>query len=321
MKQVTKLRRTSDKAVFGMADISIYLPQTWMTLREVADLIRRSGYPFSEHDLDRFGRLYGFKRVPCEERRSLEEMIVEACAPLLARLRQANKQVDKILFLRTSQVYWHDRNLFRPLIHDFGLEETHLLSVSQHNCASFHLALRVCQNLFLANPDLQGVMLVSADKAFHPSLRRIPDSLLGDCASACYLERDFHRHRLLHVVNQVDPKADPDNVEWFNTTYYFAIRQMLFRLLNEAGHTLDEISLIIGGNVNLRTWERMAEILNKPFDLFYTRTIPEVGHLYGSDLLYNLRLAVSDGRLKPGDVYATISIGLGGMYGCALHRW
>ncbi|UFJ42450.1 hypothetical protein LOK74_08170 [Brevibacillus humidisoli] len=308
------------QGVCGIADFSIYIPEERVTLDRVAEMIRESGYSFSEEDLNRFRDAYRFHSVPIERERCLEEMIVEACAPLLSRLQQKQKRVDKLVFLRTSQLYWHDRNLFRKLIHDYGLQQTHVLSVSQHNCASFHLALRVCQNLFSSQPDLQGILLVAADKAFHPSLRRIPDSLLGDCASACYLERGCSEHQLLHVLNLVDPKADPDDVDWFNTTYYFAIRQMLLRLLKETDLQLEDIRLLIGGNVNQRTWERMAEMLNLPIERFYTQTIPEVGHLYGSDLLYNLMSAGRDGLIRRSDFYVTISIGLGGMYGCALHR-
>lgn len=312
---------TVKTGICGIADYSLYLPEERLSLERVAELIRKSGYPFSQEDLDRFRDDYRFVSVPIERKRSLEEMIVEVCAPLLSRLQQQGKRVDKLIFLRTSQLYWHDRNLFRQLIHDYALEQTHVFSVSQHNCASLHLALRLCQNLFTCHPGLQGILLVSADKAFHPTLRRIPDSLLGDCASACYLERGHPRHQLLHVQNLVDPKADPDDLDWFNTTYYFAIRQLLQQLLSEAGLALRDIRLLLGGNVNQRTWERMADILDVPQELFYTRTIPEVGHLYGSDLLYNLQRAVSDGLIRPSDYYVTISIGLGGMYGCALHRY
>ncbi|MDR0267472.1 3-oxoacyl-[acyl-carrier-protein] synthase III C-terminal domain-containing protein [Paenibacillus sp.] len=311
----------------SMPYLSVYLPQTCVSVEEVAGDIRASGYPFPDEDITYLREIHHFDQVTIERKLRLEEMIEQACAPLFERLEQTGNRVDKVIYAHTSQVYRHDQNMFRALQHRFHLENVKFSSISQQNCASIHIALRVAQNLFAADEKTEGIIIVTADKAFHPLMRRIPDSLLGDSAGACYLKRGDGPHKILFTYNMADgvtyegTDSHPDDIEWFNTTYYFAIRQCITRTLRKASLKLSDLKLIVGSNANRSTWIKVSELLNCPVDLFYLSTIPQVGHLYCTDIIYNIQQAVTEERLKPGDLYLTVTVGLGGTYGCSIHEY
>ncbi|GAA4726284.1 3-oxoacyl-[acyl-carrier-protein] synthase III C-terminal domain-containing protein [Brevibacillus fulvus] len=311
---------------FSIHDLSVYVPPRRVSVERLAAEIVQHGGVFSGEEIRRFKTDYRFSHVPVERERSLPEMLREACHPLVERLRRQSLPIDRILMVRTSELSWHDENMLREVLHTYGLQERPFHAIGQHNCASVHLALRMARNLFRTDPYTSGILLVSADKAIHPFFRRLPDSLLGDCASACYLIRGRKLHRTLLIENVVDPtfydgiSGKAEDWKWFQTTYFFALRQIIMTTLRKASLAFDDVRLLIGSNVNYRTWQVLAEMLRLRPDKFYTETIAEAGHLYCSDILYNLQAAVADGRLRKGDLYLTVSVGIGS-YGCALHQF
>ncbi|HDR7761798.1 hypothetical protein ORN01_21710 [Bacillus cereus] len=312
-----------------MSHISSYIPKKKVNVESVAKMIRNINISFEEEDVTRFKEDLGFQFVPIEDSLSLEEMLYNACKPTVEQLKKKNKPIDYIVFVKTSQVFWHEQNVFRRLIHDFNLIEARTFSVGQQNCASIHTALLLIKNLMSRNTNIRGVLLVTGDKAFHPSLRRIPDSLLGDSAVCCYLSKEMKKgSHCIHVVqNDVDAvtyngvNSTTEQLAWFNTTYYFAIRQLIRKVLKEAQLELDQVSIIVGSNANYLTWVKVSEVLNCSIDKFYISTISEVGHLYCGDILYNIGNMDKEKIIKTGDYYLTLTVGLGGTYGCALHQY
>ncbi|CAM4260737.1 hypothetical protein BAMA_04400 [Bacillus manliponensis] len=312
-----------------LSHISSYIPEKKVGVEDVAKMIRNINTPFEDTDVTRFKEELGFEFIPIEDRLSLEEMVYNACKPTVEQVKKDRKPIDYIVFVKTSQVFWHEQNVFRKLIHDFDLIEARTFSVGQQNCASIHTALLLIQNLMNNNDDVRGALLVTGDKAFYPSLRRIPDSLLGDSAVCCYLSKEMKtgRHRINVVQNDVDAvtyngvNSTTEQLAWFNTTYYFAIRQLIRKVLKEAQLDLDQVSIIVGSNANYLTWVKVSEVLNCSIDKFYISTIKELGHLYCGDILYNIGSMDKEKILKPGDYYLTLTVGLGGTYGCALHQY
>lgn len=312
-----------------ISHISSYIPDNKVEVEDIAKMIQDVNISFSDIDVNRFKEELGFEYIPIEEKLSLEDMVYGSCRPTVEQLKKENKPIDYIIFVKTSQVSWHEQNIFRKLIHEFNLTESRTFSVGQQNCASIHTALLLIQNLMNSNSDIRGVLLVTGDKAFHPSLRRIPDSLLGDSAVCCYVSNEEKTgiHRINIVQNDVDAvtyngvNSTQDQLAWFNTTYYFAIRQLIRKVLRDAQLSLDQISLIVGSNANYLTWVKVAEVLNCSIDKFYTSTIRKVGHLYCGDILHNIESVNQEKILQPGDYYLTLTVGLGGTYGCALHQY
>ncbi|MFE6375850.1 3-oxoacyl-[acyl-carrier-protein] synthase III C-terminal domain-containing protein [Bacillus subtilis] len=312
-----------------ISHISCYIPNDRISVEEIAKEIKNESYLFPESDIQKLTEHHLFCSVPIERVLTLEEMLYEAASQTITSVIADQKPIDKIIFTHTSQVNYQEKNIFKKLIKQFQLSGTKCFSISQQNCASIHMALIIAKGLMSAETETRGIIIVTADKAFHPILRRIPDSVLGDSASACYISNGLIRgsHRLLHSYQAVDGstyngvRSDPEQIDWFHTTYYFAIRQAILTTLRESGFTLENIKLIVGSNVNFTTWEKTAVLLKISIDKIYTKNITSLGHLYCSDLLINLKSAIEDSVITEGDYYLTVSIGLGGTYGCALHQY
>jgi 3-oxoacyl-[acyl-carrier-protein] synthase-3 len=310
-----------------MDGISVYVPPARLSVEEMASEIRKSGHPFPDDDIVRLRSQHRFDAIAVETALSCEEMANRACEPLLQELLAAGKFIDRIIIVHTSQLMRHDTSLLGGLLRKHGLEHLQVISLTQQNCSNVHMALYVIQRMFMTDPRLQGILLLSVDLALHPLQWRIPESLNGDNACACYLSRESGCHWLLSVVNETDGltydgiNASRQAMDWFNFTYYFSLRRVFRKAVEQAGCLLDDIRLIIGSNVNFETWSKLSRMLPFPLDRIYTKTISRVGHLYGSDLLYNIQEAISDGTLRDGDCYATLTVGLGGAYGCSIHRY
>ncbi|WP_341279678.1 3-oxoacyl-[acyl-carrier-protein] synthase III C-terminal domain-containing protein [Paenibacillus sp. FSL H8-0537] len=310
-----------------VSDFSVYVPEAAVTVEQAGEQLRQSGIPFDHSALQHI-REMGFHRVPLNQHSYLEEMIYRACAPVIRSLRSRQKPVDRIIFAHTLQVDFHDRNLFAKFISDFSLSSTVSYSISQQNCASVHFALHASQCLLRCHDHIQGVLLVTADQCFHPYYLKIPDSLMGDAASCCYISKESNEqsHELIDTHSLVDgtsylgAESAPEDLVWFNTSYYFSIRQVIREVLRRNEMNVGQIALIIGSNVNVKTWRIMASYLQCPEEKFF-HTVPSVGHLFCTDIIHNIETAVKEGGLKPGDYYLTVTIGMGGVFGCGLHRY
>ncbi|XOK62947.1 3-oxoacyl-[acyl-carrier-protein] synthase III C-terminal domain-containing protein [Paenibacillus elgii] len=313
------------RVCFSVPELSVYVPSGTAAVEDVAQQLRQAGLPFAPEDVARFRGRYGFDRVPVERSKRLGGMLAEACGPLLVRLRRQGRPVDRIVIARTLDLSWHDEHALRELRDAPEIGDTPVFALSQHNCATVHLAMQAAGQLLHAG-SAEGIVLVTADKAFHPALKRLPHSLLGDAACACYITREAGPHRTFYLRSVFDAGMDagldslPENVKWFQTTYHFAIRQLIRTALRECGLTVGDLRFIFGSNVNRTTWEEVASMLPCDIGLFYTDTIAKVGHLHGSDLWYNVHDAVLRGKLRRGDRYMTVSVGLGS-FGCAVHQY
>lgn len=313
---------------FYISDTSVYIPEYRAGVEQIAEWITEMGGVFPKSDVERFKMEYHFDRVPVEIELDLEGMVRKACEPLLDRVESKGQLIDRVILVRTSQVYWHDHDLLRSVRNKYScLRKMKFLSLGQQNCATIHLALRVAKNFFATEKDTQHILILTADKAFHPILRRIPDSLNGDSSSAVLLSRGGKGIRMIDTFNYLEGStydgvnSGQDEMDWFNATYYFSLRQIIRSILHKHSLEIDDIKFIFGSNVNYRTWSHLSKMVGCSIEKFYTDTISKVGHLYCSDIFYNISMADSQDLLSPDDLFLSISIGLGGCYGCSLHRY
>ncbi|MBU8772072.1 3-oxoacyl-[acyl-carrier-protein] synthase III C-terminal domain-containing protein [Cytobacillus oceanisediminis] len=313
---------------YSIEDFSVYVPSSKADVPMVAEWIREKGFEFPHQEVEKFLNEYRFNLVPVEEDKSLEEMIEQACIPILDRQEISGEKIDRIIFVKTSQVSWHEQNLFRNLRNQYQcIKEASFVALGQHNCATVHYALNLARNIFTVEEKTEQILLVTADKAFHPVLRKIPDSLNGDSSSAILLSRSGKNHRIIDVINFLDGStfngvnSDPKDIYWFNATYYFSLRQIILSILKKNQLSIENIKVIYGSNVNYSTWYKLSKMLDCNIEKFYTETIPSVGHLYCTDIIYNIKHSLNKDILKPGDLYLALTIGLGGSYGCSLHEY
>ncbi|MGE7217428.1 3-oxoacyl-[acyl-carrier-protein] synthase III C-terminal domain-containing protein [Priestia koreensis] len=311
----------------SLSHLGTYVPDTNYSVEEVYSHIANVGIEIDSEEVNYVKNTLNLKVVPVAVEESLQEMIFHACHSSIRQLRSEGKPIDRIIIVRTLQIDFHEENLLESFKEEPYILNIPTFSISQQNCASIHMAFRIIKSMLLHQANIRGVLVVTADKSYHPSLRRIPDSLMGDAAACCYVSLESGSHQIIDVNNIVDGRAylgsnsDKEDLNWFNTSYFFLIRQVIQQVLKRNNINFEDIKLIIGSNVNLQTYFKLAQLLDIPITKFYTKNIPLLGHLYCSDILLNLESAIGDKKLAPGDLYVTLTIGMGGAFGCALHSY
>jgi 3-oxoacyl-[acyl-carrier-protein] synthase-3 len=102
-----------------------------------------------------------------------------------------------------------------------------------------------------------------------------------------------------------------------------AVREMgnaVENLLEREGITLDDISLLIPHQANIRILKSLAERVNLPFKKVYT-TIQKYGNSSAASLPAALDEANREGRLQKGDLLLFSVFGGGFTWGVVLWRW
>ncbi|WP_090670547.1 3-oxoacyl-[acyl-carrier-protein] synthase III C-terminal domain-containing protein [Paenibacillus tianmuensis] len=306
---------------FHMDDFSVYRPELTVPMADIISNAVQCGYPL-EHD-EAYYRERGFETVAVERRLSMEEMAERALEPVAERCRREGIEIGEIWFAHTSQVAWHECNLFKTMLLRWGWEQVPLYPVEEHSCSTFHWFLRMAAYPLARDPD-KAVLFVTADLGIHPFYYINEFILSGDSASACLFRWEYGDHQTLAVKYKTAGKVydnDPSRLRQFHATFYMSIRKMMLETLHEAGFTFSDIRLVVCGNTNRQVWETVASSLRVSPDMFYYATMHEVGHITNTDIPYNIWRALADGALLPGDYYLTVTIGTAGTLGCALHRY
>jgi 3-oxoacyl-[acyl-carrier-protein] synthase-3 len=96
--------------------------------------------------------------------------------------------------------------------------------------------------------------------------------------------------------------------------------QAIMEVLEESGHTLDEVDMVIPHQANLRIAEMVARKLDISEDRMYNN-IMRYGNTTAASIPIALSEAVDEGKIERGDLVAFTAFGSGFTWGGALVRW
>ena len=140
-------------------------------------------------------------------------------------------------------------------------------------------------------------------------------TIFGEGAAACLVSAFGARDRLLAYASSVRGEFDSAtgaNDARLQREYRPSLAEVMRRALDEAGLTLDDISVVLPHNVNLVTWQRMCTLLKFPRDRVLLDNIPTSGHVFCADMFVNYQTACQRGLLRRGDRYLAAAVGAGG---------
>jgi 3-oxoacyl-[acyl-carrier-protein] synthase-3 len=112
----------------------------------------------------------------------------------------------------------------------------------------------------------------------------------------------------------------PEESQVFEQEYVPLLSQTILRAVEKAHLDLCDIKLILPHNVNLISWEKTAKALNFPYSKIYLNNIRKYAHCFGSDILINFVDANESSRLKTGDYYLMVTVGLGATFAAAVFK-
>jgi 3-oxoacyl-[acyl-carrier-protein] synthase-3 len=206
-------------------------------------------------------------------------------------------------------------------------------------CSGFAYALTVGAQ-FVGAGTHKKVMVIGSDKM--TSILNFEDRatcvLFGDGAGAALLEPAAEGEGILDFQHDIDGPGggslNPSTKETVEKKMHFvhqggqqvfkyAVRRMAevsVKILADNGFTKDDLGLVVPHQANLRIIQAMQQRLGVP-DEKVAVSIDRYGNTTAATLPLGMRDAITEGRLKKGDLLLLVTVGAGYTTGSVLMRW
>lgn len=315
----------------GIPAMGYYVPPTRRTVGEVV------GAGQATSDAAKLTQL-GFDSIRVAGEITPVHMAIDAVRDLQRRSGYDLARIDVIVFagaLATSSVVASDDQPAWGSMHDpvplfrfpgpclqaaLGIPNAAVIGIAQLACNTFQAAIRVARALILAEPSVNNVLCVAADRFPAGARREIVYNLMSDGACAAVVSRGADTNRILATA-QITRGAYWDGSvshDQLIAAYFPLARRVILEALEAAGLRLGELDHFIPHNLNLKSWEILARIVGIPLAKIYTANIARVGHVVASDNVINLLDASDAGRIKRGDKVALFVMGFGAHWSCSI---
>jgi 3-oxoacyl-[acyl-carrier-protein] synthase-3 len=325
----------------GIAGTAAYLPQRWMTAAEVAEA---SGIP-EEIVVQRFG-LRGKHIAAADEH--VSDLSVKAAERLLAETGADPGEIDVVVYFGSP---WKDYPVWQVapwIAHRLGCERAFALELDYVSCGA-PVALRICRDLLVAEPETRTVLAVAASKEsqlldYENERSRFMFNF-GDGAVAALLTKDAPANELLgsatltdgslslHVKVPQGGSVEPavDGYRYLDVAELQAMKKRLdavslpnfVRVADDAvrrsGRSLDEVSYLCGIHMKRSMHDGLVGALG--LDGERAAYLDDTGHMSGVDPLLALDRASRAQLLADGDLVLLLAAGTGYTWAASVARW
>lgn len=201
---------------------------------------------------------------------------------------------------------------------DLGLDEATVIGLSQQACTGLLGSLRLARGLLAAEPDLERVLCLTADRFPPGALYEQSYNLISDGAAACVVSRAPAAYRVLAVHGITNGALARASDEETAGSFFSFAHRLIHETVRRAGLELADLHWFVAQNMNRTALDVLARLL--PFDpaRVVAPTLGEVGHVISGDNLINLRRLQEDGRVEPGQRVLLFMAGYGLNWQCAI---
>jgi 3-oxoacyl-[acyl-carrier-protein] synthase-3 len=306
----------------SIAGVAYAFPERSRSVRELA----QAGHLESAPELL---EEFGFSRVYTAELETPYALALEAAQTLMREQSIAAESVDLLLYCGTPGVAFAPggsaadsssdigttRRFQYPatrLQYDLGLECASTIALDQLACTSLFAAVRLARALCAAG-EAQRVLCVSSEFFPRNAGREAIFNCTSDAACALLVDASGDRNRILSSVEVTKGYYwDCDSMRNEIVASYFpTARHVIDVALRRAGWNASDVSLVLPHNVSARSWDILLGLVGIPRDRLWDRNIARVGHTLAGDNFINLRDALDEESVKPGDRLLLFSYGYG----------
>ncbi|WP_264030996.1 3-oxoacyl-[acyl-carrier-protein] synthase III C-terminal domain-containing protein [Cellulosimicrobium sp. SH8] len=313
-----------------LVDVGAHVPATRVPIRDLADELG-----LDHLELGVFERFFGLREVCTAPDESLTDLLV-AAARAVPGLAGNEHRVRYVLGARTiATVAPVGVNPLHDAADRLGLDHAVVWTLTQHACASALLAVDVAGRLLAADGDPDALALVlTGEKAFSPGSRLIEGTtIMGEGTAAVLVAADptsgvsaragspvlSYATRTLGEYHQVP--LPEDLAAPFGVAYTEVLAEVVVEAVERAGLTLDDLALVLPHNVNRVSWRRLCSRLGLPIARVRLDDVPVTGHCFGADSFIGYAAARAEGRLRPGDPFLMVAVGLGATFSAMVLRY
>ena len=292
----------------------------------------------SVRELSRAGQLesapeqleaFGFSSVYVADCETPYSLALEAATRLLREQDVSPTNVDMLLYCGTPSVAFarsgsaddasaqlaSTRRFQYPatrLQYDLGLERASTMALDQLACTSLFAAVRLARTV-CETGEARRVLCVSSEFFPGDAGREAIFNCTSDAACALLVDAFGERNRIVSSA-QVSKGYYWNGDAMRNeivASYFPTARHVIDDALRRAGWTADDVSLVLPHNVSRRSWEILLGLVGIPGERLWDRNIARVGHTLAGDNFINLRDALDEHRVRPGDRLLLFSYGYG----------
>ena len=182
-----------------------------------------------------------------------------------------------------------------------GLEQASVVGLTQQACTAMLGSIRLARALLIAEPELEEVLCVSADRFPPGAIYEQAYNLVSDAACAGLVSRKPAGYRILAchaITNGALALASDDEMAG---THFAYAHQIIQETVARAGLTVGDIDWIVPQNTTPKVWQILSRVLKHPLERVAMGTVARAGHAISSDNILNLIDLEESDRMQPGD--------------------
>jgi 3-oxoacyl-[acyl-carrier-protein] synthase-3 len=326
----------------GLAATASYLPARWMTAAEVA---AASGIP-EPVVVEKFG-LRGKHIAAADEH--VSDLAVAAAERLLADHDVDPESIDAVVYFGST---WKDYAVWQAapwIAHRIGATNAFAIEFD-HVSYGTPVALRLCRNYLVAEPELRRILAVAASREsylldYENERSRFMFNF-GDGAAAALVERDAPNEILgshavtdgslslqvkvrsggsvepawtadgdgRHFLDVDDPGAMKERLDATSLANFAAVAE---GALERSGLSLADVSLVCGIHMK----RSMHDLVLERLGVDRAPYLDDTGHMSGVDPLLALDRAARAGQVTKGDIVLLLAAGTGYTWAATVLRW
>jgi len=227
--------------------------------------------------------------------------------------------------LPTSRDFKHSRDV-KDLMHfpasrlqaQFDMDDAFVIGLNQQACTGMLGSIRIARNMLLAEPELEQVLCISADRFPPGALYEQAYNLISDGAAACRVSRNAQGFRIRgarQISNGAMVTANDDETVG---SYFNYCHRIIGETLAESGLRLSDIRWVVPQNTNHKAWQVLASLLQIDAERAWFSSMADCGHVISADNIINLSQLEASGRLASGDLLLTFMAGFGSHWQCLI---
>ncbi len=275
----------------------------------------------SNKDRRMFERFFGLATIPSDPEQSLNVMTGAA----IERFLQGDSAPDLVVHCHTLLSSGPCRSDTLLPVNLFTDRQIETFSATMCHCASGVAVFEMIDSIL---PENGTALIVVSDKAFHPAVRLIQNTtLMGDGAAALLVGRTPGRFRYLGghterlgAYSIITGRLGDETDLAFADEYVEFTAKCIETGLAKAGVGIGDIALVMPHNVNIPSWDQIAQRIGATRDQIFLSNVGRYAHTFGADPFLNLFDADQAGGLSAGDRVALVSVGLGATAACAVFQ-
>jgi 3-oxoacyl-[acyl-carrier-protein] synthase-3 len=325
----------------GLVGTAAYLPERWMAAAEIATA---SGIP-EPVVVERFG-LRGKHIAAVDEH--VSDLSVKAAERLLEESGTDPASVDAVVYFGST---WKDFGVWQAspwIAHRLGCTNAFALELDYVSCGS-PVALRVCRDMLVAEPELRTVLAVAAARESYlidyANERSRFMFNFGDGAVAALLAKDAPANEVLgsamitdgslslHVMvpeggsvdgrvdgrrflDVADPSGMKERLDAISLPNFVRVAE---HALRRSGAGLGDLSYLCVVHMKRSMHDAIVSALD--LDPARASYLDDTGHMSGVDPLLALDRAARAGELADGDLVLFLAAGTGYTWAATVARW